>query len=152
MRGGDAAGPEGCESQNREGGRGTGWFSWKHCWKSGRESRGLPLQLCQEPGETDAQKGRSGLGPDSRLPQAAWSLWKSPRALGTGACATLEPWGHWNRAARPRSRPARTAHAWAPSAPTHAASPAVSPCSFRFRCRNLRFRFSIFLRRSFIGR
>lgn len=27
-----------------------------------------------------------------------------------------------------------------------------SPCSLRFLCRNLRFRFSIFLRRSFIGR
>lgn len=39
---------------------------------------------------------------------------------------------------------------WVPEVVRHCGVQHSSPCSFRFRCRSLAFRFSIFLRRSFI--
>jgi hypothetical protein len=70
----------------------------------------------------------------TRQGAAARDRWKVAPGVGSHCIATGSCPRH-----RPRDPLGHPAHS-------------SSPCSFRFRCRNLRFRFSIFLRRSFICR
>ena len=87
-------------------------------------------------------------GPAPALPRTASPRSPSTRALGEVASATPGP----QSPAPPGSVARHGPRAGSLHNPGRREVQRSSPWSFRFRCRNLRFRFSIFLRRSFIGK
>lgn len=98
----------------------------------------------------------SARGPTGGRPGLPFHAPQARALCGEAASATSGPQGLPTSAARPLG-PAASAERHGPRAgfprnPGRREAQRISPWSFRFRCRNLRFRFSIFLRKSFIGK
>lgn len=138
-RGGDEVGAEGGESPNEQ--------RLETAASAGRAAGGLDGH--SRDFSSERRNRRSG-SQGSREPTGEWA----PARTDSGP-PFHAPQAHVLEGTRPAPHRSRLgAHGPCVASRSNRGPRAsrISPCSFRFLCRSLRFRFSIFLRRSFIGR